>query len=69
MGLQIAAAKTRASLGEPAKCHTVGESYSDVIIRVARAVGEDQRADLEPHDAKDGPLGALFCLLLLLLAN
>jgi hypothetical protein len=36
MGLQIAAAKTRASLREPAKCPTVGESYSDVVIRVAR---------------------------------
>ena len=35
-GLQIAAAKTRASLREPAKCPTVGESYSDVILGVAR---------------------------------
>ena len=36
MDLQIAAAKTRASLREPAKCPTVGESYSDVILGVAR---------------------------------
>ena len=37
MGLQIAATKTRASLREPAKCPTVGRSYSDAILALVEA--------------------------------